>query len=497
MLLLVGVLLSGRGKHQFLLYKESLFADENWSAFVVMCESCCAAILNYQQGWAVGETFSTVHARFNKASAAAGDYSTLTIWLLKASFNLIVSLTTVIGAYSVLDGSLKVGGFVVLVNAVKGFGGTLVSVANILNTMVTGSAAVRKVADILNMDTRRRVRYRRERDGLPGYAWSIDAKDIALKDICYGYPSSQVLAVPQMRLDIPSGGLVCFGRGEMNKSPNGPVGINTLFKLIVRDLFPGSGVMTYPSRWSVICVPVVPLLLDATLMYNIAYARNGVPSEVVWKVCEDLGLSKSLLGNDDFDVGTDGTNLKHSDKAIVALARALIADKDMICLQGGIDVLGQDHGVRVLRYLKEYIKNRGVPMYYGTQQAHLKEYEPKQIPHDLRHPKTVLFPSKVAGLQQEAEIQVCIDDGDNSDTNHHSSSDGTISSIAPDRVTSLENSVEMINKRTYGLEASVQHILAQLGTDTGGSGTEDTFPVVPCTYPSPTMQPWPRAAQGG
>merc|ERR1712159_800270 len=114
--------------------------------------------------------------------------------------------------------------------------------------MVTGSGAVRKVAAILNLETRRRVRLRRERDGLPGYVWSVDAANIALKDICYGYPSSDVLAVPQLRLDVPSGGLVCFGRDEMSKPPQGPVGINTLFKILVRELFPANGVINFPSR---------------------------------------------------------------------------------------------------------------------------------------------------------------------------------------------------------------------------------------------------------
>jgi len=87
--------------------------------------------------------------------------------------------------------------------------------------MVIGTAAVKKLADILNKDTRRKVRLKRMRHGGAGWRSSKDGSQLRLRNVSYAYPgtdSSVRSAVPPLNLTVPSGNLVCVPvRARSNK----------------------------------------------------------------------------------------------------------------------------------------------------------------------------------------------------------------------------------------------------------------------------------------
>mmetsp|Transcript_97166 Transcript_97166/g.270426 ORF Transcript_97166/g.270426 Transcript_97166/m.270426 type:complete len:110 (+) Transcript_97166:3-332(+) len=105
-------------------------------------------------------------------------------------------------------------------------------------------------------------------------------------------------------------------------------------------------------------------------------------------------MSSELIGSADFDVGTDGQRLRYSDRVIVTIARALMHDVDFFLLSSCLDVLGEHHCVKVVRFLRQFSAQRG----YQT-----------HVPPALRHAKTVLYTSKFEATQSQADHLVRLD----------------------------------------------------------------------------------------
>lgn len=390
---------AGAAKHL-----RALNADDDWSAFVSMSEQCCALILYYHQDFAATNTLDRLHQAFNKAQASADDFTSETKLWLEGGLTFIFAVVVVIGGMSARDGSLGVGRFVVLMNAVRGFGTSLLRMSSLAHDIVVGSSAVTKIAHILNKDTQRHVRARHEKrqatdspterqitpSGLIQVSKSSDCS-IQLRNITFKYNEAKWAFKPT-NLTIPAGRLVCLPQLPGTQL-HGKVGSQTLFKLIIGELLSPIGQISFPRRWRVIYVPVVPILFDGTLMYNLTFGAPQVNYDVIWQACRDLGMTTELLGKDDFDVSSNGGALRFSDRLVVSLVRALVHDVDLLLISSALDVLGEARAAVVLEYLRTYVHGRGL-----VPKVHL--------PAPLRHLKTVIYTSKYHLLTEQAEYVI-------------------------------------------------------------------------------------------
>ena len=172
----------------------------------------------------------------------------------------------------------------------------------------------------------------------------------------------------------------------------GNSGKQTLFKLLTEEIVPTKGMVYVPPGWRTSLVPPTPKLFDGSLMYNLLFGvqhHDGcVPGgdDSLWELCEDLGLSAHLIRQPWFDVGLDGCHLSQSDGAVVAIARGLLADADMLLISMAIDMLGADRVFRTLVVLKRYVMNRGLATLTGPSGA--------VVPFALRRPKLIIFSSR-------------------------------------------------------------------------------------------------------
>jgi len=243
---------------------------------------------------------------------------------------------------------------------------------------------VKKIAEVLNSETRRQEKLRLVED--PNDA-DLDEGRIVLTGVSYSYPNPQLglqKAVPVLDLTVPAGNFVCF--------PEACVGFNTLFQIMCRDLVPQTGRVLIPYQWRSIYIPVAPILFDGTLMYNLLFGDTNKTRESVWDICRAVGMSPELLGQDDYDVGSSGCTMKNSDKVLVSITRALAHDVDMLMLSSALDVLGESRAVKVLRFLRMYAARRGLP--------------DERLPRELRRLKTVIYTSKYLVLQNQANHHI-------------------------------------------------------------------------------------------
>mmetsp|Transcript_94775 Transcript_94775/g.263274 ORF Transcript_94775/g.263274 Transcript_94775/m.263274 type:complete len:127 (+) Transcript_94775:3-383(+) len=103
-------------------------------------------------------------------------------------------------------------------------------------------------------------------------------------------------------------------------------------------------------------------------------------------------MSPGLIQKADFDVGTDGHSLSFSDRVIISIARALLHDVDLLLISSALDVLGEERGAQVLRFLADFSRRGGLAN--------------DRMPVQLRHRKTILYTSKFKMLQEQASFVV-------------------------------------------------------------------------------------------
>ena len=104
--------------------------------------------------------------------------------------------------------------------------------------------------------------------------------------------------------------------------------------------------------------------------------------EEIWRVAELVGLSRVLLGRGDVRCGKNGDAIRFADRVAVALARALIADPDVLILNRPASSFSEPARLRVEDLLVRFVEHGGV---HGMlrHSAELQHIDPHQRDADM------------------------------------------------------------------------------------------------------------------
>jgi ABC-type multidrug transport system fused ATPase/permease subunit len=187
---------------------------------------------------------------------------------------------------------------------------------------------------------------------------------VHLAGVSFGYePSVPVLR--DVELEIPARQrLAVVGETGSGKS--------TLAKLAVRFYDPDSGTVTLDGadlrlipferlRRRVALVPQEGFLFSGSVRDNIRYARWDLTDDDIWEVCRTIGIAdwvRSLPERLDTDVRERGSRLSSGERQLVALARALAADPDLIVLDEATSNLDPETEAKVERALTALLSDR-------------------------------------------------------------------------------------------------------------------------------------------
>jgi ATP-binding cassette, subfamily B, bacterial len=149
-------------------------------------------------------------------------------------------------------------------------------------------------------------------------------------------------------------------------------GKSTLAKLLTRLMDPTEGVVRLDGvdvrrvrfsslRERVVLVPQEGFLFDASLLENIRFGRPDATDHDVRLALTELGLAgwlESLPRGLATDVGQRGESLSAGERQLVALARAYLADPDLLVLDEATSAVDPSTEVRLQRALEGLTRGR-------------------------------------------------------------------------------------------------------------------------------------------
>ncbi|OLT44132.1 multidrug ABC transporter ATP-binding protein [Serinicoccus sp. CNJ-927] len=270
----------------------------------------------------------------------------------QAFAGITTAVVLVVGTVLAARGQLTLGqlvGFLFLVNL---FTQPVLMATEILNEMQNAIAGWRRVIGVI--DTPADV----ADPGEEGVALERGPITVDFEDVSFAYPGGErVLREVDLRIE-PHTRVAVVGQTGSGKT--------TLAKLLTRLMDPSEGVVRLDGvdlrqisfaslRQRVVLVPQEGFLFDADLADNIRFGRPEASDDDLRLAVTELGLDAWVEGLPHglrTQVGQRGESLSAGERQLVAIARAYLADPDLLVLDEATSAVDPATEVRVQRALE-------------------------------------------------------------------------------------------------------------------------------------------------
>ena len=264
---------------------------------------------------------------------------------------LVVAAVVLAGTWWGVGGDISLGELVAFLFLVQIFTGPVMSVTEILNELQNAVAGWRRVIAVL--DTPADV----ADPGDDGESLPRGPITVEFEHVSFAYPGGP-LVLRDVSLRIPPQSKVAVV-GETGS------GKTTLAKLLTRLQDPGSGRVLLDGvdlrrlrfsslRERVVMVPQEGFLFDDTVLHNVRYGRPAASDTDIELALTELGLMEwveTLPHGLHTSVGQRGESLSAGERQLVALARAYLADPDLLVLDEATSAVDPATEVRLQRAL--------------------------------------------------------------------------------------------------------------------------------------------------
>ncbi|HET8593860.1 MAG TPA: ABC transporter ATP-binding protein [Intrasporangium sp.] len=298
----------------------------------------------------------TVEAH-RKAAIGAQTRSVLAFTSGQLVSGLTTAVVLVVGTVLAVDGRLTLGELLAFLFLVNLFTQPVQQATEILNEMQNAVAGWRRVIGII--DTPADVA-----DPEDGVTLPRGPIRVAFEHVGFAYPGGgQVLHDIDLAIE-PRSRIAIVGETGSGKS--------TLAKLLTRLMDPTTGrvlidgtdlrrVSFASLRQRVVLVPQEGFLFEGTLLENIRFGRPESTEDDVRLTLTELGLDgwlATLPQGLHTEVGQRGESLSAGERQLVALARAYLADPDLLVLDEATSAVDPGTEVRLQRALDSLTRGR-------------------------------------------------------------------------------------------------------------------------------------------
>ena len=297
-------------------------------------------------------------AEHRRASIAAQARAVLAFTSGQLVSGLTTAVVLVVGTVLAVDGQLSLGELLAFLFLVQLFTMPVQMGTEVLNELQNAVAGWRRVIGVV--DTPADV----ADPGPSGRVLQRGPITVDFDRVSFAYPGGPlVLQDVDLRI-APRSRVAVVGETGSGKT--------TLAKLLTRLMDPTSGTVRIDGvdlrqvrfaslRSRVILVPQEGFLFDAPLLDNIRFGRPEASREAVRLCLTELGLDEWMAGLPqglDTAVGQRGESLSAGERQLVALARAYLADPDLLVLDEATSAVDPGTEVRLQRALDGLTRGR-------------------------------------------------------------------------------------------------------------------------------------------
>jgi putative ABC transport system ATP-binding protein len=271
---------------------------------------------------------------------------------------LTLAVVLVVGTIMVAGQGLSLGRLLAFVFLVNLFTLPVQQATEILNELQNAVAGWRRVIGVI--DTPADV----ADPGPEGRVLPRGPIEVEFEEVDFAYPGGPLVLVGATLRIPPRSRIAIVGETGSGKS--------TLARLLTRLMDPSSGVVRVDGadlrtvrfaslRDRVVLVPQEGFLFDDTLLQNVRFGRPDASRADVCLAMTELGLDSWLEGLPaglDTEVGQRGESLSAGERQLVALARAYLADPDLLVLDEATSAVDPATEVRLQRALEGLTRGR-------------------------------------------------------------------------------------------------------------------------------------------
>ncbi|AMW32235.1 ATP-binding cassette, subfamily B [Fervidobacterium changbaicum] len=301
--------------------------------------------------------FKEINEKLYKESKKAQFISGIIMPVMNFIGNLGYIIVAVGGGILVTKKAITVGDVQAFIQYSRQFNQPIVQIANIVNMIQSTLAAAERVFEILE-----------EEEEAPDKPDAIELEkvqgDVKFENVKFSYVPDKPL-IENLNIDVKSGQMVAI------VGPTG-AGKTTLVNLMMRfyEIQGGSikvdgidirDIKKYNLRKHFGMVLQDTWLFSGTIMENIAYGKDGATEEEIINAAKMAHVHHFIMAlPDGYDtvIGEDSSNISQGEKQLITIARAFLANPDILILDeatSNVDTLTE---VYIQRAMRDIMKGR-------------------------------------------------------------------------------------------------------------------------------------------
>jgi len=303
------------------------------------------------------QRFREINEKLYKESKKAQFITGIIMPVMNFIGNLGYIIVAVGGGVLVTKKAITVGDVQAFIQYSRQFNQPIVQIANIVNMIQSTLAAAERVFQILE-----------EEEEEPDKSEAIELErvkgDIKFENVKFSYVPEKPL-IENLNIDVKSGQMVAI------VGPTG-AGKTTLVNLLMRfyEIQGGSikvdgidirDIKKYNLRKHFGMVLQDTWLFSGTIRENIAYGKDGATEEEIINAAKMAHVHHFIMAlPDGYDtvIGEDSSNISQGEKQLITIARAFLADPDILILDeatSNVDTLTE---VYIQRAMRDIMKGR-------------------------------------------------------------------------------------------------------------------------------------------
>jgi ATP-binding cassette subfamily B multidrug efflux pump len=303
------------------------------------------------------QRFREINEKLYKESKKAQFITGIIMPVMNFIGNLGYIIVAVGGGVLVTKKAITVGDVQAFIQYSRQFNQPIVQIANIVNMIQSTLAAAERVFQILE-----------EEEEEPDKSEAIELErvkgDIKFENVKFSYVPEKPL-IENLNIDVKSGQMVAI------VGPTG-AGKTTLVNLLMRfyeiqggsikvDGIDNRDIKKYNLRKHFGMVLQDTWLFSGTIRENIAYGKDGATEEEIINAAKMAHVHHFIMSlPDGYDtvIGEDSSNISQGEKQLITIARAFLADPDILILDeatSNVDTLTE---VYIQRAMRDIMKGR-------------------------------------------------------------------------------------------------------------------------------------------